>query len=754
MSFYVKALCQKTVHKSGDYTIHSWSPIGDSTNLKLSSYFTFSTKGQNPFITENKEYELELEEVSYDPKYGGSYRIISSPTVDQLDIENLSREEAFEILMDCTSSERIANNILDAYPNYIELILKEGKESIDVKKIKGVGEVYNSAYAREILAKFQYYKCISEYKDYKFDITDCKNLYDEFHTFEDIQNRMYDSPYYCMCRILKRSFDYADRLLMEHRPELRETKQRCSFAILDVLLRNEIDGSTRIDADTVYSVLETQYNVPELLPLVDSTCDGSSLIYYNKELGYLSIMDTYVAECQIANFVKFKLGQETGKLDIDVEKYRDIDGSIMTDEQMRAPTNLCEHNLSLLIGNSGSGKTSAVKSIIDLCEDNGLTYTLVAPTGKASLRMKESTSRNASTIHYKALAEGEISTDVLIADECSMIDLHTFVLLLNTITNEDIKVVLVGDNAQLLPVGIGCVFNDMINSNKVPITRLTKIFRYNSSGALFVATNTRRGTPFFDSEEVDEKGKKIVTKVGNTYKVGDNYNFIETEDIFQELTRVYMNLISKGVKPSEILCLSPYNVGSVGTYAINNAIQAEINPPLPNEIVLDRKIQSGKTSVVFRNGDRVLNKKNDYKAIPLDIWESVKNDDTNKLSYEDFKLSRIFNGQDGIIRSVDEKKLVVQFDEELIVFDKMKINILLLGYCISVHASQGSEAKYVINVVSKEHKNLNRNMLYVADTRAKEYHWDIGSSSAYNEALMIDGNELRDTWLYDLLIRL
>lgn len=748
MSFTVRAKCSKCVHKNGDFTIHSWIPIGDTKELRLSRYLTFSTKGENAYLSIEREYDLELEEVSYDPKFGGTYKIISCPNLEEIDIDNLTFEESMEILLECTSSPTIAQNILSAYPNYISLVLKEGKDVINTKLIKGVGEVYNSAYVRDLNAKFKYYKCLSEYKCYKLDISDCKALYEVYNDYEKIVKVMNENPYTCLCNVMKKSFDYADKLILQERPELKLSDQRCEFAILDVLLRNETDKSTRINGNIVYSILKDEYNVSELLPLVRPVCEKSNLIYYNEELKYLSIMDTYMAECFISNFVKERINN-SNVLNIDWKKYSTPNGIKMTEKQSYSLYNLCNYKFSLLVGYSGSGKTTSVNGLIALCEDNGLTYTLVAPTGKASLRMKESTKRRASTIHRKVLCDKEITTDVLIVDESSMIDLATFVMLLQAVTDDNTRVVLVGDNAQLLPVGLGCVFNNIIESEVVPMTMLTDIFRYDSSGALFVATNTRNGKPFFDSDELDSNGKPIVTYKNNTYKVGDNYSFIETEDIFGELTKTYMGLINKGVKPDEILCLSPYNVGDVGTYAINSAIQAEINPPKANENIKDRKINQ--TSIVFRNGDRILNKQNDYKAIPLDVWEQIQNDETKVLSPDDFELLSIFNGQDGKIVDIDDKKLVAQFDEDLIVFDRMKINSLLLGYCISVHASQGSEAKYVINVVSKEHKNLNKNMLYVADTRAKYKHWDIGSTSAYNEALLIDGNELRDTWLLDLL---
>ena len=141
MSIILKARCIKCVFKKDDYRIFSWSPIGQNEAIKLSPYMTFSSKGNDPYIDENKDYEIEIEEISYDKKYGGTYKILSVPSMTNFDVSTLSLEEKKEILMDCTTSERLANNILEVYPNFIEIILTQGKEGIDVSRIRGVGEV-------------------------------------------------------------------------------------------------------------------------------------------------------------------------------------------------------------------------------------------------------------------------------------------------------------------------------------------------------------------------------------------------------------------------------------------------------------------------------------------------------------------------------------------------------------------------------------------------------------------------------------
>lgn len=1098
-SVTLKARCIKCVFKKDDYRIFSWSPIGKNDSVKLSNYMTFSTKGKDTYISENKDYEIEVEEISYDKRYGGTYKILSVPSMTNFDVSALSLDKKKEILMDCTTSERLANNILEAYPNFIELILTQGKEAIDVSKISGVGTVYLSAYSRNLLEKYKYLGIIQHFKDYKLDVSDCKKLIEEYLDEEHIAKEIKDNPYKVMITILGRSFEFTDRMIVELRPDLKVSETRCAYLILSVLERNEQEGSTRLNGNDLYFYIRDEYNVPELEPLIVPTAKNNDLFYYDEKSKDLSIMTTYMGECKIADFIKEKI-VNSKELDIDWKQYTVIDDFAMSETQAKALELFCKYNFMILAGYSGSGKaqpidtiiptpngykklgdikigdyvydrfgkptkvlgvypqgvldcytvtlsdgrktqcndehlwsyytnrgnlhtktlremidggiknksinkykiptnkaieynckkllldpyvlgsfigngcckektltissndeeqvkmiadilnvkykrnhekkyswwflrnykymspfngrevkylhtkdilpqeicceaykkripteykygsieqryallqglfdtdgsisdkaprfnisyyttsklladdimeilrslgyicsvsedkrslereniknghicyeihllcdnsekekffrltrkkeiankakaykknrnynqisitnvkkedyqkemvciyvdnkehlyltndyivthnTTSLKGMIKLMESNGMTYTLLAPTGKASRRITESVNRSASTIHRKVLCDGNISTDVVIIDETSMCDLPTFLMVINAIDNPNARIVLVGDPAQLMPVGIGCVFNDLINSGKVPIITLKEIFRYNSNGGVFVATNVRQGKQFFDND--------IVKVKGNEYSIYDNYKFIQTDNIFDAIVEQYNKLLSKGVKPSEILCLSPFNVGDEGSYRINNAIQAEVNAPKPNESHLDRKVDKDRTTVSFRVGDKLLNKKNDYQALPYESWKEIEQSG-GMLSSEDISLTSVFNGQDGVIRELDDKKLVAQFDEELIVFDKTKLQNLLLAYCISVHSSQGSEAKYVLNVVSPAHKKmLNRNLLYVADTRSKIMQIDIGDMATYNNALLIDGNAERDTWLKDLM---
>lgn len=742
MSITVKAKCLKNVYKNGDYRIFSWSPIEKDKELKLSNYFTFSTKGNDSYIQEQKEYTIELEEISYDSKWGATYKILSCPSLVELNFDTLTRDESFSILMDCTSSERIANNILDAYEDFIKIILTEGKESIDLNKIKGVGEAYLNSYSRELNEKYKYIALINKLKDFQIDVGDCKALYSVYDKDEEIVSEIEKNPYKILIGVLKRSFENADKMILELRDDLTHSEERCSYLILSVLETNESYGNTKCNANVIYNYIIKNYTQAKDIKdlIVPTVLNNKELFYYDEETKDLAILNTYLGECQIANLSVDK-NEEPHILDIDWKSYKDLDDFHLTDEQLGALENFCNYDFTILCGKSGSGKTSTMKALVKLMEDNDMSYSLLSPTGSASLRLKEQTHRPASTIHRKVLRDGKINSDVIIVDEMSMVSLDVFVMLINAISNKDCKIVLCGDDSQLPSISKGKVFNDLIESNKVPKTILTKVFRYDTNGGAFVGENIRLGRQFLNNEKVKVKG--------NIYNICGNYKFVQTENIFENVISEYKSLLKK-YKPNEIMILSAYNIGDCGTYKLNQTIEDEYNPPKANEKTLSYKINGVKIN--FRVGSRVVNTKNNYNALPLDSFKEIQKSN-GKLTEEDVRVTELFNGQIGVVAEVQDDYLVCQFDEELIVIDKHKLNTLLLARAISIHRSQGSEYKAVINIISpQQSRNLSKNLLYVSDTRAKEYHCDIGDRETFEKALLVDSVDTRKTWLKDLLI--
>lgn len=985
-----KARVTKKVYSNGDFYIWSIRPTEFPYPIELNQYGNASIVGELSYLSEGKDYDFVLNDKGT-TKYGHQYEVIDVPSISIQNIEDLTEEEKFEILMECTSSKRIANNILAGCPNFIALAVTKGADAIDESKIVGVGKVYKNAYCRVLVEKYKYYAFthLDEIKPYKLTISEAKALFGYYSDIEKSKNALKEDPYFVLIEVLGRTFAKADYLILELRPELIDSDIRGEAIVLDVLKECEAEGSSRLDGYSLYYIVKEDYkNVSTIAPNLKNIAQNSPRIFYDEKSGDLSRMDTYIAEANVADFVINKVKNST-KLDIDWSKYtHNEDGFDMTEQQSKALENFCNSNISLLTGYAGCvdkdteffnghewkkiseykdgdmvlqyaedgkaklvrpnayiklpcdtmylfgnneinqmlsddhnmifddhdkllemktsdfvesfnngtfdtdrlkfrttfhyngegcdftdneirrlcemmyfgghkptpkywykyshhqlqvfcdnflrlnnrnkyfyttnkyyadfiqfafsscgykvvidlynneytltitketlvglnknteikkvttidgykycfkvpsemlvlrrngkifithncGKTTSIQGLIQLMEDNDMSYTLLTPTGKASKVLSEATHRSAQTIH-RACFSGEIATDVVIVDEASMINLEVMNMLINSITNPNARIVFSLDNAQLTPIGVGKVISDLIETNIVPKTELTQVFRYTDDGSLFVATNIRNGKNFFTSDNVKEKG--------NTFSVSSNYKFIETsnDDLFDEVIRQYKGLISHGIKQDDILVMCPYNVSKIGNYAICNAIQEEFNPPKPNELTHKRKI--GDTTIVFRKGDIVVNKKNNYSIPTEEGYNTLMSD--SMLTEEDVATSIVLNGQMGRIVQVVKEGLLIKFDEEILFFNKQNINNLLLGYSISTHSSQGSSAQYTISIVSDLCKRmLSKELIYVADTRCKKSHIDIGQQDAFLYALSHSDNQHRYTWLKEMLLQ-
>lgn len=724
----IEAKIVKQVFAKDIFRIFGCVPLKEYKDLQLNDYGSFTITGDLPYLDEGSEYTFKLDK-GQSNKYGTQYKVLAVPSIENMEFND---QNEYEYLCNITtpSQARYVNN---AYPNFIRLIINGEEDKIDVKNIYNVKDIRFAFLKREINEKYKYFKMVTDLKEYEITMAECRILGSEYKTIEDTIEQTKTNPYYTLIKLLDRNFMSVDKLLSTIHPELRQSETRTEFLILYALEQNEYDGNSRIHArDMAKKAIEI---APECVSMLKTVAVSSELIYYDEPTNDMAIMSTYLAECEIAQFVKEKIAN-SNELNWDWKKYRTVGDFSLTDTQMGLLENFCKHNISLLVGNSGSGKSSCTVALVNMLEENKLTYKLLCPTGKASKRLAECTDRETSTIHRLCASSREqgIWADVIIVDEISMVDIPTIVMLIHAINNNKCRVVFVGDDSQLMSIGVGNVFFDLINSNVLPITKLTEIFRYKDNGSLFVATNVRQGIQYLSNEPIQKFGK--------------NFTFIQSNNCFKDLISAYIGLIDKGISSNDILCLSPYNVGSEGTYYINNVIQSKINPPIPNE--KNMSYTRNGTEITFRVGSRVINKKNDYSAILYDYWEEAKREG---VRVEDCPSGVVFNGDEGIVTMVDDEKMVVKFDNDFIVFTRQNIGNLLLSWCISVHSSQGSESEYVINISSPSHKRmLNRNLIYVSNTRSKGKHIEIGDIKTINDALKIAGQHERNTFLQMILM--
>ena len=733
----------KKVFQNNDFFIFGASPIPPfPDSLKLNQYFCITLKGELSYLSEGKEYELEVEELSTD-KYGTSYRVVSAPSINMEEIEHLTRERSQEILEEITTSSQ-ANYVLDAYENFIWLALTKGKEAFDLSKIYNVGECRLNAYIRELNTKYKYLNIMNKLKEWKLDISDCKKLIEEYLDEEYIAKEIQSNPYKVLISTLGRSFEFADRMIMELREDLKVSEMRCAYLILSVLERNEaMEGDTLLDANALYNyILEEYTQAKDLEPLIVPVVTNNDLFYYNEENKTVSIMATYMAECKIADFIVNKYKNST-KLDIDYTKYTKIKDGELTEEQQNILKTFCESNITIVNAKGGTGKSATTLALINMLEDNNMTYSLLTPTGRVAKALKILTNgRPASTIHKACLSNPDgIWSDVFIVEEGSMIGIDLMCMLINAIANDNARIIINMDLGQIAPISCGCPMRDIINSGIIPICNLTKVFRYGEGGLYKMATDAYDKKFYID--ELDYNKDRVSVGKNN------DYTYVRYNGEVQQVVDEYKRFLDRGIKPIDIAVITCWNVTDFGTINLNNEIQKIVNPDIQEGKFIKKTIR--KKEVFFKVNDIILNCQNTYEILTLSGYNEIKNSG-NALTVEDVETTSVMNGEIGRILDIDDGNIIAQFDEDIIVFDKKLQDNLLLAYSLTSYKLQGSECPYVITLVTPQfEKSLNKNIIYTDMSRTRKEVVEIIDPTTLANAITIDSIQERLTNLERLL---
>lgn len=733
----------KKVFQNNDFFIFGASPIPPfPDSLKLNQYFCITLKGELSYLSEGKEYELEVEELSTD-KYGTSYRVVSAPSINMEELEHLTRERSQEILEEITTSSQ-ANYVLDAYENFIWLALTKGKEAFDLSKIYNVGECRLNAYIRELNTKYKYLNIMNRLKEWKLDISDCRKLIEEYLDEEHIAKEIQSNPYKVLISTLGRSFEFADRMIMELRPDLKVSEMRCAYLILSVLKKNEaMEGDTLLDANALYNyILEEYTQAKDLEPLIVPVVTNNDLFYYNEKNKTVSIMATYMAECKIADFIVNKYKNST-KLDIDYTKYTKIKDGELTEEQQNILKTFCESNITIVNAKGGTGKSATTLALINMLEDNNMTYSLLTPTGRVAKALKILTNgRPTSTIHKACLSNPfGIWSDVFIIEEGSMIGIDLMCMLINAIANENARIIINMDLGQIAPISCGCPMRDIINSGIIPICNLTKVFRYGEGGLYKMATDAYDKKFYID--ELDYNKDRV--------SIGENndYTYVRYNGEVQQVVDEYKRFLNRGIKPIDIAVITCWNVTDFGTINLNNEIQKIVNPDIQEGKFIKKIIR--KKEVFFKVNDIILNCQNTYEILTLSGYNEIKNSG-NALTVEDVETTSVMNGEIGRILDIDDDNIIAQFDEDIIVFDKKLQDNLLLAYSLTSYKLQGSECPYVITLVTPQfEKSLNKNIIYTDMSRARKEVVEIIDPTTLANAITIDSIQERLTNLERLL---
>ena len=383
-------------------------------------------------------------------------------------------------------------------------------------------------------------------------------------------------------------------------------------------------------------------------------------------------------------------------------------------QQRQAVEMAASRQVMLLTGGPGTGKTTCLRGVLALFEAMGLETALAAPTGRAAKRLGELCSTEASTIHrlletgfdphsgrlvFSRNADDPLRADAVIVDETSMVDVPLMAALLSALQG-DCRLVLVGDPDQLPSVGPGNLFADLIRSGVVPTVRLTEIFRQAAQSAIVrSAHQVNRG------------------ELPDLRKNRGDFFFLARRDPQSALDTI-VDLCRRrlpermGIPADQIQVLSPTRRRGTGTRALNQALQAALNPPL------EGKGERRFGDWVFRAGDRVMQVKNNYDI----LWREEGGADSGM---------GMFNGDIGVIRSIDGEVITVDFDGKVVEYSPDMLGELEPAFAVTVHKSQSSEYRVVIlAALDGAPMLMTRGVLYTAITRARELFLVVGDDRA------------------------
>ena len=528
---------------------------------------------------------------------------------------------------------------------------------------------------------------------YKSNQTKLHKLYKE--DVQRFREAINDEPYRVLIDQADMSWRMADELAIKRycKPD---AYCRCQHAAYQVLKANEQHGNTRMmDSELAREV----HNLaPEATKHIVKVVSDDPRIWYDAVRHLVALSGTHSAEQNIAEHIKRRLKAKRN------EQINQASHESLTDEQFSAVELAINRDVSMLNGYAGSGKSFTTKAIIDELEERGLTYQLLAPTGIAAKVLRGYTGRQAMTIHLFLTSPWK--PDYIIIDESSMVSVHLLSALLDAVGNKP-RLVFVADNAQLASIQCGSIVQDIIDSGVVPRTQLTKIFRYNSSGIVTIATDMRQG-----------HCEHLTQSFPDYLFMSERKN-----DGIQQVVLMYQLLLEDGYAPDDIMVLCPFNK-HVGADAINVAISDMVNP---NEPV--------RKNSTIKIGDKVINIKNDYSA-----------------GVDNF----IANGDIGYLREYQP----VRGDDDIVLvdFDNGEHNVgsltrLKQAYALSVHKSQGSSAKVVIVLIDPSHGFfLTRNLMYTAVTRAREKLIIIGDDNTISQGIKTVEQLKRNTGLKEMLM--
>lgn len=726
MKLYIKGNYRKTIFSSSKGYVIGLFKVRETNDEEMKLYINKSVTFTGYFheLNEDDMYCFYGETVDH-PKYGIQFQVS--------DYERLKPEDEDGLVAFLSSDlfkgvgVTLAKSIVDTLgKNVLDEILKDESCLLLVPKMtaKKARKIY------ETLSKYEEsHQMIVYLTDLGFNMKDALDIYNIYKkdTIANIEHNPYK-----LIEDADVNFVKVDEIALKF--DIKENDERrikaCIIYIMNKILFTNSDTYLIYDeiVEGVFNYLKIDLDIDEFDLLLNELIEENKIVllddkYYLKEM--------YDSETNIVKEISYLINNKISKKDLDtrIEELESVNNIKYNDKQKEAIKKSLENNITIITGGPGTGKTTIIKAICELyMEINKLDFddapnkiALLAPTGRASKRMSESTLLPASTIHRflkwnKETNEFLINEynktfqNLIIIDEVSMIDLKLLDSLFRGLTR-NIKLVLVGDHHQLPSVGPGNILKDLIESDLIDTIYLDTLYRQDENSYIPTLAQEIKNNELSDTF--------LETK--------SDYTFLKCSSlsIKENLKNLCKQLVDKGYDYKRVQIMAPMYAGINGIDNLNKELQAIFNPNDNSK----NEIKYG--DVIYRENDKVL--------------QLVNMPEEN-----------IYNGDIGVIKNIlkIERKtfIYIDFDGNLVKYESKDLNKITHGFIISIHKAQGSEFELIVMPICNSYKRmLYRKLIYTGITRAKKKLILIGEPQAFVYAVNNNNEIIRKTNLLEQL---
>lgn len=682
---------------------------------------------------------------AYESKYGLSYNL--NRLITLLNEEKFQTTFLHNILPD-----NLYNQIITTLSQPFETI--KNKDVNTLCSVKGIKEKTANKIIQKYEENLKFYNIYGILSEFSLTPNIIKKVIETFGENIKTIQRIKQNPY-LLTKIEGIGFKRADALALKAGLEPNSPQRLEAFFYYYLTYAAE-QGFSWLDPKILFSQIKEylgcEFSKETIKKVLYKMHDEESL-NWNETKSKIFLQKIYNLENNIKEEInRLQNGENVYKRNFAQEEtiIKNVENEIgfeFTEEQREAIETILNNNVALITGGAGVGKTQTTKVFAEILKSQNLTVALTTFSGKASARIKEATNLQGSTIHrllgyipnlgFSFDKENPLPYDVIIIDEGSFLGGQLFYDLISAI-KENGKLYIVGDDKQLPPIGMCNVFYDMINSYKIPRVSLTKIHRQAQKSGIILASQTIR------------EGHQIIKNgwIGKETR-GELQDF--TVDIYNEKIYGYPKIMEWYKKyvhnldeafHTQIIVPMKYR-GEFSTYTLNNEIQEEYNPANSNKKELP--IVKNGYNFIIREGDKVINRRNNYKAI-------IYTPPTAENKTQD--TTPIFNGYCGKVKQIIGSKIIVKFDlcDELIEIPYEERGNLELAYALTVHLLQGSQVENaIVGIDSGSYIMNTRELVYTALTRASKSCVLVAEQKALKHAIMTSQTVVKNTFLMELL---